>query len=74
MFFNGFQRSKRDIPFVAVNNGNSSVRVRQLVMVPPTLIDKSGLFQSLYEFVCCHEIFIRIMRIAVKENIYASCA
>ena len=38
-----------------VNNGDSSVRVRQFVMVTPTLIDESGLFQPLYEFVCCHE-------------------
>lgn len=53
-------------PLVAMNNGNSSVRVSRLVMIPPALIDKSGFFQPLYEFVCCHKIPIRIIRISVK--------
>ena len=57
---------------MAVNNGDSSVRVCQLVMVPPALIDESGFFQPLDEFVRCHCIFIRIMCIVVNELLLAA--
>ena len=55
---------------MAMNNGDSSVRVRQLVMVSPTLVDKSGLFQPLDEFMCCHKKFIRIIRMYVKKSMH----
>ena len=52
-----------------VNHGDSPVRVDHLVMVGSALVHEPRFLQFLYEFPCCHEFFIRIMRIVVKENI-----
>jgi len=51
---------------MAMHNGYPSVRMRQLVMISPAQVDKSGLFKSPDEFAYRHKLFIHIMRINVK--------
>ena len=52
-----------------VDNRNPSVRVTQFVMLCAARINESGLLQPLDKFLCCHEMFMRIMRIFVKYAI-----
>lgn len=56
-----------------MDNCPSSIRVDQLVVIGAAYVDESGLLQSFYEFPCCHELFICIMRIK-SNKIYALCA
>ena len=51
-----------------VNHGDSPVRVDHLVVIGPALVHEPRFLQFLYEFPCCHEFFIRIVRIVVKKK------
>ncbi len=51
-----------------VNHGDSPVRVNHLVMVGSAFVHEPRFLQFLYEFPCCHEFFIRIVRIVVKKK------
>ena len=52
-----------------MDNCPSSIWVDQLVVIGAAHVDESGLLQSFYEFPCCHELFIYIMRIKSNKNI-----
>lgn len=51
-----------------MDNCPSSIWVDQLVVIGAAHVDESGLLQSFYEFPCCHELFIYIMRIKKQQK------
>lgn len=51
---------------MAVYYGVTTVRVNQFVVVLSPSVFKARPFQQLYEFPCCHDYIMRIMRIDVN--------